>query len=160
MDDGVEEKVYYNYATIQNFGVSKIKIHFRNVNNIFTMQGHVKLIKSDIYNITKICILNKKIFFTFYSSKNPEIKMHHNTAHTHILQEYFDMTEYFNITKLSSTVINIENNKRCLEHKISILEWFLNNDDTEDWSNNCWKFSTTKTEINERYQNRKFLFNL
>ncbi len=44
----------YIYTTIQKFGVNKI--YFLKCINIFTLQGNIKLIKSDsreIYNVTK-----------------------------------------------------------------------------------------------------------
>jgi len=59
--------------------------------NTFIQHGHIKLIKSDIYNVTKDFKL------TFYSSNNPK---------------KYSITVY---TKKSSskTAFNIENIKKC-----------------------------------------------
>ncbi len=50
---------------------------------------------------------------------------------------------------LSSTVFNNanNNNKIILEQQIRLLEWFLQERDTEDWRNVCWKFSFAITKI-------------
>ncbi len=42
-----------------------------------------------------------------------------------------------------------------------ILEWFLKDHDTEDWSHGCWKFSFAIIEINHisnMYLNRKLSY--
>ncbi len=53
-------------------GSVRLKQILKCKNNIFILQGHNKLIESDIYNITKNVYI-KYFFLTFYSSKNPEI---------------------------------------------------------------------------------------
>ncbi len=49
-----------------------------------------------------------------------------------------------------------------LEQQISISEWFLKDDVTEDWSNGGWKFSFAITEINYilKYITNYFYYNI
>ncbi len=38
-------------------------------------------------------------------------------------------------------------NKKKYEQQISILEWFLKENVTEDWSKKCWKSSFASQEL-------------
>jgi len=71
----------------------------------FIQQECITFTKSDIYNVTKAVYL----FWTFYSSKNPETKL------------------------LSTLIIIIDDSWVANQHIRMISNWY----DTEDWSNDA-----------------------
>ncbi len=95
---------------VQKFG--SVRFFFKEINT-FIQQGPIKLIKRDskyIYNVTK----DFKLCCSF------ELFVHQR------------------ILKKITTVFIIDNNEKSfLEQQISILELFLKDRDTEDWSNDA-----------------------
>ncbi len=50
------------------------------------------------------------------------------------------------ILLFSTTVFNINNNKKGFLSTKSALEWFERSCDAENWSNSCWQFSFASQE--------------